>query len=745
MVGPAWAQEEEEEEEAPVDRPTLQAFTSTFDLRLDGVLSEPFWASADSIADLVTVEPEEGESPTGRTVVKVLASARDIVIGVWAYDPEPRRIVAFAKARDSELEEEDHVQLVFDTFLDGRSGYVFAVNPNGARFDGLVEVRNEDINSDWDAIWEAKTSRDDEGWYAEIRIPLKSVAFARDLTTWGFNVQRRVQRLQETSRWSGASQDYDGHQTSRAGLLTDLPAFNLGVGLSIRPSLVGRATRPDPETTTDYDGDVALDVTQRLGPNLLAALTVNTDFAETEVDVRQINLTRFPLFFPEKRTFFLEGADIFEFGHGLDEETLLPFFSRRIGLLGAQEDDQVEVPINAGGKVNGRIGNTNVGALVVNTRKVDRLALGDPDEEDLIVDVPNTTMGAVRVSQNIFEESSVGAMATFGDQLGRNNAWSGGIDFVYRTSNVFGDKNLRVGAWGLLNDREDLSGDKAAWGVSMNYPNDLIDLNFSTTRLGDGFDPSLGFLPRTDVQIWDFAAEVNPRPNWSFVRQMFHEVSGTVYADRNELRWQSYQFTVQPLGWQFESGDQIEFSYEPEGDRPPEAFEVSGDVDVPAGSYEWSRFVMGATLAEKRRVSGGITWETGTYYNGDLNTIEATLALKPSAFFILELNMERNVGKVLALPDDAEGGEPLEERSFTEELFGVRLLLNFSPDLQLSSLTQYETESRELGSNNRLRWTFHPLGELFLVYNHNMSRTLEDKWEFVSNQLPIKIQYTWRF
>jgi hypothetical protein len=518
--------------------------------------------------------------------------------------------------------------------------------------------------------------------------------------------------------------------------------------LSVRPSLVFDVSN-NPETggETEFTVEPSLDVTQKIGAHLLAALTINTDFAETEVDVRQINLTRFPLFFPEQRTFFLEGSDIFEFGVGLDEDNLIPFYSRRIGLFGLEEDNQAEIPINVGGKINGRVGNTNIGALVVNTREVDSLNLGDIDE-DIKVHVPQTTMGSVRISHNVLEQSSVGMIATFGDQLGRANSWSGGVDFTYRTSEFLDEKNFTVGMWGLLNDREDLEGDKSAYGIRIDYPNDLIDINFSSVHIGDGYDPSLSFVPRNGIHIWDFGAEYNPRPSWTFVRQMFHEFSISLYNTQSNSDWESYEITIKPIDWLLESGDRFNFTIQPEGDRPPEPFEISSDLDVPPGSYEWMRYILGIRFAEKRRISGSIKLETGTYYSGDLNAIEARLAIKPSSSFTFEFNTEYNEGTVMALPDDYEEDEPFEltEQAYTEKLFGVRFTLHFTTDLELSSLTQYETESGELGSNNRLRWTYDPFGDIFIVYNHNLLRNLdENRWEFVSNQLPVKIQYTWRF
>lgn len=735
-------QRQEEEEPDAGERPALRIGALSEQFEFDGILADAAWLNApDSISNLVTLEPEEGAVPEGRTVIKVLANQHEIVVGARCYDSDPGSIVSYSKARDSELEEEDHIVIVFDTFQDGRSGYVFAVNPTGARFDGLVIEQGEDVNSNWDMIWEAKTSTDELGWSAEIRIPVKSLSFGKDLSDWSFNVQRRVQRIQETSRWSSAKRDFEIYQTSRAGLLTNLPEFDLGVGLTIRPSLVGSLRKPSRSAPTDTDGDLSVDISQKLGSNILSSLTINTDFAETEVDVRQVNLTRFPLFFPEKRTFFLEGADIFDFGLGLDEDNLLPFFSRRIGLFGLSEDDQFEIPINVGGKVNGRIEDTNFGVLVVNTRQVDSIAISDEEK----LHVPQTSMGVIRVKQNVLEESSVGVLATFGDQLARTKSWSAGVDFTFRTSSFLEDKTLLVGLWGMLNDRADLQGDKSTFGFRVDYPNDLFDVNVTSIRIGDGFDPSLGFVPRRGIHLWDFTGDFKPRPSWELVRQMTHELSFRLFNNRSNSSWESYTLLVKPLDWLFESGDRFAAGIIAEGDRPPEDFELATDVDIQAGSYSWRRYFLEARSAEKRPVSSQLRWESGSYYSGNLNTLELRLTFKPSAFVTLELTGERNTGTVLALPDFEDEPILLVQKNFLEEVFGFGIQLNVSSDLQFSSLTQYDTQSKELGSNNKVRWTFDPLGELFVVYNHSLIRTTENRWQFVSSQLPVKIQYTFRF
>src|SRR5262245_50707730 len=333
--------------------PTIRAGRVTADVSIDGHLTEAAWESAQTIDDFRQTDPLEGAPPTARTQVRVLADDRSIVVGVVCDEPDSADIVSYSVRRDADLESEDHVRIVLGPFADGRSGYVFAVNPSGARYDGLINPGGESDNADWDGIWEAAAARLATGWSAEIRVPVQTLAFKPGLREWHFNVERRIQRRLETDRWASPNRQYRVTQTSRAGLLTGLPEFDLGAGLTVRPAATGGGGLPAPSASVKGEFQPSLDVSQRLGANALLSGTVNTDFAETEVDTRRTNLTRFPLFFPEKRTFFIEGNDIFSFGLGLNQD-VIPYFSRRIGLI-----DGFEVPILAGGKVNGRVGNTN--------------------------------------------------------------------------------------------------------------------------------------------------------------------------------------------------------------------------------------------------------------------------------------------------------------------------------------------------------------------------------------------------
>ena len=693
------------------DKPRLRVGVLGEAHRVEGLLDEPEWAAAPVASDLVMVEPRQGEPATGRTVVRVLAGPRALVFGIRCEDPEPSGIVSFTKERDGDFESEDHVAVVLDPFQDARSGYLFAVNPGGARLDALVNPGGESVNTNWDGQWEAGTRRDASGWTAEIRIPVEILSFPGGRDAWSLNVQRRVQRLQETARWASPRQDYTVYQTSRAGVLEGLPRFDLGLGLSVRPSLVGGFDDPAPDAAARGRLEPSLDATQRLGTNALASITVNTDFAETEVDARRTNLTRFPLFFPEKRSFFLDAADIFSFGIGLSGRSLLPFFSRKIGLVEGRE-----VPILAGLKATGRAAGTSFGGLVVRTREEAGVA-------------PAATLGVLRVLKNLLAESRFGVIATAGDPLGRGGSFELGADFTYQTSSLAGDKNFLAGAWGLVTRRDGLGGDRAAYGFKLDYPNDLWDCFVLYRHVGDGFDPSLGFVPRRAINDYQAGCNFAPRPKRGFIRQMFHQLYPTLTTDLAH-RWESYEVFTAPVNWQLESGDRVELNWVPAGERLAEPFEIADGVVIAPGSYHWNRYRLEVEAAAKRKLSGQASWWFGSFYTGFLDQIELEASWTPSPLVTILVEAARAIGRL------AEG-------DFDFTIVGARLRLNLSPDLQLNSFLQYDTEDRSFGTNTRLRFTFHPRGDLFVVYNHNL-RELENRWQKEGNELLVKLQYTFR-
>ncbi len=494
--------------------------------------------------------------------------------------------------------------------------------------------------------------------------------------------------------------------------MTNLPEFNYGLGLNIRPSLIGDLKK-EGEDAHQFSFDPSLDVSQRIGSNVVATLTVNTDFAETEVDTRQTNLTRFPLFFPEKRSFFLEGSDIFEFGFGLSRN-VIPFFSRRIGLYGGNE-----VPISAGGKINGRMGKTSFGGLAMRTRET------EIDGENISA----STMGVVRVKQNILKESSIGFIGTFGDPQSRGGSSTSGLDFTYQTTRFKGDKNFLVGVSGMYANRPDLSGDQSALAFKVDYPNDVWDMALTYLRIGDAFDPSLGFVPRKGIHSWRAGLTYAPRPSSEWLRQMRNQLYLFYITDLSG-NWESYRIFTAPINWRLESGDRVEANYMPKGERLLEPFEIANEVVIPEGKYHFSRFRLETELAAKRKLSGQLTWWFGSFYGGNLHELEASMNLNPSSILNFKLIGTRNIGK-------------LPYGDFDQTFVGFRVRFNASPDLQLNSFIQYDTDTHEMGVNARIHWIFHPQGDLFLVFNHNTFEGME-RWELISQQFLLKVRYNFR-
>jgi hypothetical protein len=368
----------------------------------------------------------------------------------------------------------------------------------------------------------------------------------------------------------------------------------------------------------------------------------------------------------------------------------------------------------------------NFGALTVRTRRLDTLSTA-------------STMTVMRLKQNVLGESSAGFIATAGDPFQRGGSWLFGPDFTYQTSHFRGDKNFLIGVWGLITGRDDLAGDRAAAGLKVDYPNDLWDVAFKYKRIGEDFDPSLGFVPRRGVHISSLSVEWQPRPKRPIgplhIRQCFWENDLELVSGLHS-GWQSYRYFMAPINCRLESGDRFEFNVVPTGEKLEAPFEIADGVTLPAESYHFNRYRLEAGSAAKRRLSGQVTWWFGPFYDGHLDQYELTAAWKPSSLFILEFSGERNVGR-------------LREGSFTQDVIGTRVKVNVSPDLQFASFLQYDDESNSFGSNSRLRWTFDPLGDLFIVYNHNLTTrdpsTRERQFVFASNQLLVKVQYAFRY
>jgi hypothetical protein len=473
-----------------------------------------------------------------------------------------------------------------------------------------------------------------------------------------------------------------------------------------------------------WHGAAGADVTYRLTSQLAAVFTANTDFAETEVDSRQLNLTRFPLFFPERRTFFLEGANQYEFGLGLGQ-LFIPFFSRRMGLFAGRQ-----IPINAGVKVNGRAGRWNIGLLDVQTRDAE-LAAGQT--------VPGTNLFAGRVSYDLTPRLRLGTLLTHGSPDGRRSNTLAGFDGVWRTSEFLGDKNFLVGAWTAFSAGDIPRGHRAGWGFKIDYPNDLWDCFTSLNHFGEALDPALGFLPRPGTRRFDLSCEYKPRPRkdgpFRWIRQNFMEHRYyRVTNYRGEV--ESWRFMWAPLNVEFESGDRFEFNWVPWTEYLPEPFEIEDGIELPVGRYRYDRFRLEFETSEHRAWEFGTSTWFGTFYSGRLlqqeNGVRYT---SPRGTWRVALDSELNFGD-------------LPQGKFAQRLYQASLTYAFSPNLVLTSFLQFDSESQNIGNNMRLRWTLKPGNDLFVVWTRGWKRLLLSRDDLTlrpeSETLAVKLRWTFR-
>lgn len=699
------------------DAPTYEARRVDSPPRIDGDLSDPVWEEAAPAFRLWQQEPDPGKEATEITEVRVLRDRDNLYFGILCRDREPGKVKASTKAREGELWTDDHIRILLDTFLDRRNAYVFEINPAGAIRDGLAKGDYSDYS--WDGIWEGRARRTAEGWSIEIAVPTRTITFKPGLNTWGFNVERQIIRKHETDRWASPRRDANFSTPALAGLLTGLDGLDQGKGLSIRPYAALHGTRDlAAGTPRDNRFDAGFDVYKSLTGNLNAVFTYNTDFAETEVDSRQINITRFPLFLPEKRSFFLEGATIFDFGVGLGS-SFIPFFSRRVGLVSGEQ-----VPILAGGKLWGRLGNTNLGVLDVGTKAVDDLGL------------PRRNLFVARVKQNVLDESYVGAIVTDGDPEGANPNSLFGVDFVYQTSRFRGDKNFIAGGWAVYSRNPSGRDRPYGWGFQVDYPNDRIDTSLTYKVFGEGLDPALGFLPRPGIRNLTYNFEYKPRPQrWGIRRLNFEAYANLVW--QTEGRLESRSLWLSPLSVTLDSGDYFEAGYNSYYEYLEEPFEIAENVVIPAGVYRYDRASGGFSTGSQRWWQLSAWAVLGTFYNGRLNQYEGSFGFHPNAALNTSLGFEYVEGR-LATGD------------FIQRLLQWKLAYAWSPDLNLNLYLQYDNVSQNVGVNARLRWTVKPGTDLFVVWNHGWNNLPSpgnpgDRY-FVPayDQVAVKFQYTWR-
>jgi hypothetical protein len=690
--------------------------------RIDGKLDESVWKDAAKISELIQRLPNEGEPQTEDTEFLILFDENFIYIGVRCAD-DPAKITANELARDVSLGNDDRVQIIFDTFLDKRNGYWFQIGPKGSIGDALVSENGASFNKQWDGLWEGRAKIHDAGWDPEIAIPFKTLNFKPGQSEWGMKLIRHIKRKSESTYWPVANLNSYRFQVSDAGLLTGLDGITKGIGLDIRPYAITGIDDPQSDNSNLIRNKNPLfnlggDIFYRVTPGIKAAVTINTDFAQTEVDSRQINLTRFSLLFPEKRGFFLDGAQYFNFGINGDRaneygKRNIPFFSRRIGL----DPDGNPIPIIWGAKVTGQAGRWNIGFQNI---------MDKPD------DGRNFTVA--RVTRNIGNQSYVGFIGTNGNALSEADNQLIGLDARIATAKFKGNKVLAFTAFGMKSFTEDLEGQDISWGAEVNYPNDFLKFRLGHQEVGENYRAGIGFVPRLGIKENYGEITLGPRPGKYGILQINVGVGADFITDySNDLL--TREITLKPFEMELISGDEFKVGSVSRYEFLDEDFEIfpSKGITIPAGTYNFWRHTIEFQSAQRRRIWFQPAYTWGSFFDGNRQDMVFAFGYKINTPIFVGLEYEFNQ---VDLP----------EGDFETQIYRVNANIFFSPDISLTNFVQYDNVTEEIGWQSRFRWILKPGNEILFVWNSNSARhPIEDRFQVQESFTRLKLNYNFRF
>ena len=671
---------------------TIRATATITAVTVDGRPDEPFWATADSIVDFRQREPAEGAPATERTVVKVARDAAALYIVVRCEDSNMAGVRASQLRRDADLSSDDYVTLLIDSFNDRRSAFVFGTNPNGAMWDGQFSGV-DDLNENWNGVWDVAVARDSAGWTAEFRIPFLALRFHADVNpAFGFNVRRFIRRKNEEDLWRSYGRAQGLYHLNNEGAIIGLGDVHRPHDVEVYPYVLGRAVEAEHdsvggETTGAYlGGKAGVDAKFAVTPTLTADLTVGTDFAQVEADQQVINLTRFPVYFPEKRQFFLESSSLFDLG---TPGRVQLFYSRRIGL----DTNGVPEPIVAGGRVYGRVGPWKGGVMDVQT--------GGANEANQAV---------VRVQHDLFERSYVGGIATFHAPAGQGTERAGGLDLDLPL--IVRGGNLEPKFWIAGSQTPGVPGTSVAWRVSVDNPNDLFDNFASVYRIDSAFAPPLGFVRRTGIWETTGHTEFMPRPGVLGLRRLdftFPLPSWDIIANETgslsrTADWQTAWFEVRVFGGDRENGDHFEVNLQRLMDAPTDTFTIFPGVVIQPGRYWWSRYELQYFMNPGRTVSIGAFVNWGQFYGGNSTDLDLSAVWRGGGHVIVSTELTRTTAQ---LPVGA----------FTALLSANRLEYDFNTRTSLLAFVQYDNETERVDFNVRFHWIPVIGDDVYLVWN----------------------------
>ena len=679
-------------------RPTVTAvrLAEGEDIRLDGLLDEPVWQSAQPATDFIEQDPNFGGVPSERTEVRFVFNGESLYMGVYAFDSEPDKLLGNTMKRDEFLRADDRFMWTMDTFFDQQTGYFFEMNPSGLMADALMLAGGGNERA-WDGIWDAYARRSDIGWTLEIELPFRTLNFDPNAPAWGVNFQRTVRRKGEESVWTGHERNQGLRRMSNAGLLLGIKDVTQGHGLDIKPYLAGytydapgATPRPDRENSADVGVDLFYSVT----PELKTNLTINTDFAQTEVDQRLVNLTQFPQRYPEKREFFLDGSAFFSFASTGTE----PFFSRRIGLTGG-----VPQQVDVGTKLTGRAGAQDVGFLHVRT--------GEEGERNEPGHLLGEDFTVLRVKRRVLAQSYLGSFVsrrhTRNPTTSVDDRYTAGVDFRLATSSFRGSDQVDLSGFLLWNSVAENVSDNLGYGLALSYPNEPWTASAGFTEIQPNHDPAIGFTPRKGFRRYNPSVTFGPRPaNHPWIRQLTFGAGTDFITDmENDLATRTLDLTL--FGLLMQSEDNVNFHVISNYDRLQRDFSIAEGVTLPAGEeYDFTRYRVNLSTANRRVLAPTASFEVGDFYSGDRQEVSLGLAVRPRRGVVVNMAAERN--KV-----------DLPEGEFTTRLYRVVTDTQFNPWIYLVNNLQYDSVSKNLGWQFRLRWTVDPGNDLYFVYTHN--------------------------
>lgn len=676
------------------DPPSVQAVQVEQEPVLDGVLDEPVWQEASPVGQFRQRNPQEGNPATEQTEVRIIYTETAIFFGVTCYDSQPDRIIATQRARDADLEFDDSFTILLDTFHSHRNAFWFEMNPLGARFDSWITDEGGRTSPEWDERWEVVVAIGEEGWVAEVRIPFSVLRTpAAEEQVWGIDFRRNIKRKNEEVAWSNYRRDFTFEQVSQAGHLVGLGQIPRGFTYRIKPYVLLGLSRSLPEfggASTHNESDVGLeDFKYRLSPNLTLDLTVNPDFAETEVDDPQINVTRFPLFFPEKREFFLEDAGVFEFGPGGDVPELRLFHSRRIGLT----EDGEAVPILFGGRLTGKAGKFELGLLNAQTLE------SDPDPRR------NYTVGRVK---RIFGRSFVGAMVT--------NLQSGGSSDYNRTAAldselVFFD-HLSVNSFLVHSWSPDLSEDTWAFRpAKITWESDFLNANIEHQAIQRNFEAEMGFVPRKDMKQTLGEISIHPRPDSEWIRRTtLGAFMSYISNQAGELETRDQKMT---FGVEWESGDRSMVDFGKNLESITQPFLLRGKFLILPGVYRNNQFEYRFRTFRGRRLSTflRIRWEE--FWGGDR--------------FSTNFNPNFIISDKLSVRIEYDFDDiSLPQGQLTTHLVNSTFRYNFSNVWLTTTTLQFDSSEDLYNLNFRLNYIYRPGDDVFLVFNRTSDNERTD-------------------